>query len=358
MRVSGDVELGPAEPVEREVAEPKRAPARVSPAWLLGIGVAGALLALQALAAAATDPADRLDFNWFRALALPLLAGYGAAATPLILASGTRALRRLAPSLPGGEAEAEREVAALGAGRRRRWLVGAAIGVSIPLVLGGLLAGRTDRVFAGIPIDLYFLVAAVSFWSVAAHVIQLVVDVGRRLRRVARERVVVDLFHLERLRPFGAFGLQQAGVLLGGFAVAFALLSTPDAEQAWLMRLETIAGVPLLFPLMALSLLAALVAFLAPMRVIRRRVQGEKAVVLARVGAQLGPHWEETAELERDAKTLGLPGLLALRAQIGQLGEWPIDDGMKRRFGLYLLLPLFSLLLKAVVEQFIGTLVS
>ena len=50
--------------------------------------------------------------------------------------------------------------------------------------------------FSGIAIDLYFLVAAIAFWSVAAHVIQLVRDVGRQLRRVARDRVQVDLFHL------------------------------------------------------------------------------------------------------------------------------------------------------------------
>ncbi len=94
-----------------------------------------------------------------------------------------------------------------------------------------------------------------------------------------------------------------------------------------------------------------------PMWAIRRRIQQEKAAVLQRVGAQLGPHWEETAELERDAKTLGLPGLLALRTQISGLTEWPVDDGMRRRFGLYLLLPVLSLTLKAMIERFIEQLV-
>ncbi len=354
--MSSEAELQPTDRIEPKATKPSAHGARGS-AWLRGLFVAVGLLALQALAILATDPADRFDFNWFRALALPLLAGYGAAAIPLILASGTHALRRLAPTLPGGAREAEREAAKLDSGARRRWAVAGAIGVAVPLIIGTLLRERAARVLAGVPIDLYFVIAAMTFWSVATHVIQLVIDVGRRLRRVAHERVRVDLFHLEALRPFGAFGLQQALVILGGITVAFALLATPDADQAWLMRLRLIAGVPLLVPLLAGTFLVAGAAFLAPMWAIRRRIQEEKAAVLERVSAQLGPHWEETADLERTAQTLGLPGLLALRAQIGQLAEWPVDDGMKRRFGLYLLLPVFSLLLKGLVEAIIEQLV-
>ena len=336
--------------VSRALARAEQLPGST---WLVGGAVALLLLALEAVAVALTPEDRRIAFNWFRALSLPLLSGYLVGALSAGLSAARAALADLAPVLPGGEDEAHALARSAAAPPRSRLRLAFAFGLAVPLGIGALLTERVAGVLDGNPIDLFFALAAVTFWTLAAITVVYVLGTGALFERLARERVCVDLFHLEGLRPFGAFGLRQALLVVGAMGLAFLLLATPEASEAWLVRTRLAAGVPLVALGLLFSAALAVGAFVQPMWAIRHRIQHEKADALEQVGARLRPHWEETAELGTAGQEARLPGLLTLRAHIVALPEWPLDGWMKRRFGLYLLIPVVSLALKAVFEELV-----
>ena len=56
----------------------------------------------------------------------------------------------------------------------------------------------------------------------------------------------------------------------------------------------------------------------------------------------------------RDGRgALSIVDLLRYRAEIAATREWPFDAGVLRRFGLYLLIPVASWVLGALVERFV-----
>lgn len=323
--------------------------------WLLGAAAAALLLALRALALWLTPLERQVDFNWFRTLSMPLLSGYLVASVNAGVQAARRSLRELAPLLPGGEEEARELSVHVAAPQRLGLRLALAFGILVPLALGLVLSDRATGVLAGNPIDLYFAGAALVFWTLFALNAVYVITTGATLGRLARERVRVDLFHLEQLRPFGGFGLRQALLVVGALALAFLLLATPGAGEAWLLRARLVSAVPLIVPSFAVTACFAVGAFVHPMWAIRRRIQREKEMALERLGARIGPHWEETGDPARDAH---VSDVLVLRSQISDLPEWPVDGWMKRRFGIYLMIPLLSLTLKALFEGFVGRLLG
>lgn len=54
-----------------------------------------------------------------------------------------------------------------------------------------------------------------------------------------------------------------------------------------------------------------------------------------------------------EADALSIVDLLRYRAEIAATREWPFDAGVLRRFGLYLLIPVASWVLGALVERFV-----
>lgn len=326
----------------------------------LGLGVALVLLAFQAVAHRMTEPEARLPFNWFRSLSLPLLTGYALFVTHEAARAARDALVALAPVLPGGDAEA-RSLADAARRPPSGAVRGAVIaGAAVPLLLGLVLADRVAATIAGDASALYFAFAAVLFWTAAALAAGHILAIGSLLGGVARHRVRVDLFRTEDLRPFGALGLRQALLVVGAMALVGLLGATPGAEEAWLWRGRLAGEVPLIVPLLLFSAVLAGVAFLQPMWAIRARVRREKESTLARLREQLGPHWEAlpgTLAAPRPRAERALT-ILALRDQVARIPEWPVDGGMKRRFGLYLLIPLGSLVAQVALEQVLSKLVG
>lgn len=153
-------------------------------------------------------------------------------------------------------------------------------------------------------------------------------DVGERLARV-------DLFDLTPLEPFARRAAE--GVLPG--AVSAALLFLIFAGEGWAST-----TLPLL---LGLILLATGVPLVLPLLGVHRRIRAAKRQELERIHAG--------ARAERDALLAGgpgtrLPALLALRAQVAELREWPVDLSTLLRVLAYLAIGLGSWVGAALVD--------
>jgi hypothetical protein len=330
---------------------------RPGPNWAAGGALSVLLFALQAAAFAASEPAERPDFNWFRALSLPLLSGYLLGAIAEGVRAATVALENLGDVLDLGAEETRAVERRLCAPRRGALWGVLAFGLGLPLALGALLrAGPMTDALAGMPSALYLWLAATCFWTLAGVTVAYTAENARIFQWLAREHLRVDLFHPEPLRPFGRLGLRLALLVLGVLAIVVLLLATPGAGQAWLVQVRLASGVPAIVPLLGGSALFASAAFLLPMVGVRRRIQQAKAEALARIREALGSH--EEAVRARGEEAARRAQLLQLRAEIAAAPEWPVDGSMRLRFGLYLTLPALSWAAQALAEQALERLVG
>jgi hypothetical protein len=102
-------------------------------------------------------------------------------------------------------------------------------------------------------------------------------------------------------------------------------------------------------------MLAAL-AFLFPVRGLRRQIRARKAEELSKLREKIR-HNRELADgsgsesAEAGAK---LPGLLAYKHEIESVREWPFDAPTLTRFFLYVAIPLGSWFGGALVERLLG----
>jgi hypothetical protein len=145
----------------------------------------------------------------------------------------------------------------------------------------------------------------------------------------------VDLFDLTPLEPFARRAAE--GVLLG--AVSAALLFLIFAGEGWAST-----SLPLLVGLVLLTTGGPLVL---PLLGVHRRIRAAKRQELGRI--------HTAARAERDALLAGgpgtrLPGLLALRAQVAELREWPVDLSTLLRVLAYLAIGLGSWVGAALVD--------
>lgn len=328
-----------------------RAAARVpgSP-WAQGAALAVLVLAIELVATLLTAPPARLDFTWFRALSLPLLTGYALAATREGTRTGERALRDLEPVLVLDENDRRalgRELHALPRPVRATAL---AVGVAVPIAVGLALPEVRDAALAGHPQLLTFWAMATFFWWIAGQGLALLLVQGRVFRRIGRYAVRVDLFRTRSLAPFGRVGLRSAVLVSGALALAVLLAATPGSSAAWLPRLEIARGIGALATILVASGAAALAALVLPLLGIRRRLGEEKARAVARLEDALPHHEVETGAVLAGGASRAA-AVLALRDRIQAVPDWPVDAAMRRRFGLYALLPVASWLAKTLVEH-------
>jgi hypothetical protein len=179
-------------------------------------------------------------------------------------------------------------------------------------------------------------------WFGGRFVYALLVE-SRRLSWIGRTQVAVDLVDLRPLVPIPRQGLRHA--LLGAGLFAILALALADAHIA-----------PNLLDVLAPALLAnaalAAAALLLPVRGLREAVVAAKQAELDAAVADL-----------RRART-GAPGarpladVLAWRAFVEAVPEWPFDAPTVGRFLLYLAIPLGSWLGGALVERLLDALLS
>ena len=149
----------------------------------------------------------------------------------------------------------------------------------------------------------------------------------------------IDLLNLESIYAFGRRGVR--GTLVWFIIVAAGgLLILPGLGS----------GLWVVLPLFAIHLGIGLLILLLPAREVRSLIQGVKREELARLEPLLRQARDGT--LTGDASTQGrLTDLLAYKTQVESTPEWPFDSSTLLRFGLYLLIPVASMVGGALVER-------
>jgi hypothetical protein len=106
----------------------------------------------------------------------------------------------------------------------------------------------------------------------------------------------------------------------------------------------------------ALVLATGTVALLLPVRGVRERIRETKNAELARIHAAIRGETNALGEsvIARRAETVDLADLLAYRAHVQSVHEWPFDAPTMLRFALYLAIPIGSWLGGAMVERLLG----
>ena len=182
----------------------------------------------------------------------------------------------------------------------------------------------------------------VSVWL--ALLVYAIVVVSRRMSALATELGSIDLFDLSPLAPFTRQGLRTALLAIGFVAIAGLMVLT-----------ETGFGV-LATWMAAIILLAAGAALLLPLRGVHGRIVREKQSVLAAIDERLGA-LRVALPGPGPEPAVGRPGefadLAAYRDLVRGVPEWPIGRSSVVRLVLYLLIPVVSWALAALVEHLV-----
>jgi hypothetical protein len=166
---------------------------------------------------------------------------------------------------------------------------------------------------------------------------------SRRLSRIGRTLVRVDLLDLRPLAPITRQGMRHALIAAGLLSIlALVLVDVDNAPN-----LLTVLGAGL-----AANGVLSATGLLLPLRGVRDAIAAAKNAELDAV--------RDALRAARD----GAPGarpladLLAWRHYVASLPEWPFDAPTLLRFALYLAIPLGSWLGGALVERVVDALLS
>jgi hypothetical protein len=181
--------------------------------------------------------------------------------------------------------------------------------------------------------------AAVLCWNVGAlvHAISLH---ARAFSRVARSIPEVDLLNLSVFGPFVRQGMLSA--LPGVVVLSFLALNLADRGFLW--AIGVLGSVALTWTTGSLLLV---------IRGVRDRIHAAKEMELAGVNAAIrgDSGTLDGAAIAARAGELSLGDLLAYRAFVESVPEWPFDAPARTRFLLYLAIPIGSWLGGALVER-------
>jgi hypothetical protein len=281
------------------------------------------------------------DVSWWsiRDVRIAVVICLLAAGMPAVLRLHDQSTRRNARALAAsGEIDAEPMRAA-----GERWFALPAVGV-MPLV--ALSVDRDPGIYFRpgywTPTKVgYWLLGVVACVYTGATIARVLRDalhfsrLGRGLRRV-------DLLDPSALAPFGRQALRSA--VPGLFLLSIFAANLTDRGFAWATAL--VGG-------LALALSGA--ALLLPLRGVRERIQQAKREEECRIHAAIRgePDALRGSPLER-RPVPGLSDLLAWRAAVQALPEWPIDTGTWLRFVAFLGIPLLSWLGGAIMERLLA----
>ena len=155
----------------------------------------------------------------------------------------------------------------------------------------------------------------------------------------------IDLLHLDNLYAVGRTGLSRALVRLVSVAIV------------GLMGLNTVFGLWLTVPVFAIGLVTGLVTLLRPARKVRNLIREVKRKELARLEPLVRQVRDDT--LTGEISTQGrLTDLMAYQNRIESTAEWPFNSSTIIRFGLYLLIPVGSMIGGALVERIVNGLLG
>jgi hypothetical protein len=157
--------------------------------------------------------------------------------------------------------------------------------------------------------------------------------------RPGPQRSDVDLLNLEAIYARGRVGLSGSLVFFIVIAIA-GLLVFPDVGS----------GLWVIGPMFVGNFGIGVAILLAPARKVRSLIREVKQEELAQLEPLLRQARDDT--LSGDASTQGrLTDLLAYKTQVESTREWPFDSSTLLRFGLYLLIPVASMVGGALMER-------
>jgi hypothetical protein len=276
--------------------------------------------------------------------------GYASMMSTYVARGTSKDLEALRPVLRGGEVRHADLRQRLTWFERRRLWIGALIGLALFLLNSEIAVNRWTRLLAGdwslraTCIVVTGFAAWMVFWRVAVYLI----DSARVYSRIGEQHVVVDLLDLGPLSPLTRHGLRI--VLLVTFIAALWLIGA--------LANPTATGSPTIAALIGVVCEVALatLAFVLPVRGLRRQIRARKAEELAKVREDIRRSRALAAESGSEAAEAGakLPGLLAYMEKIESVREWPFDAPTLTRFFLYVAIPLGSWIGGAFVERLLG----
>lgn len=279
---------------------------------------------------------------------LCLILAYLPASVLYTVRLAQRSLRELAAVLDLRTDELEERIAELEWVGRKEYLWAGALGLLGLVAIAFLPEAVVTREFDLRALDLLtsshrVMAAIIGFLSGSGMFVAIMVS--RRLASLTEERARIPLLESGRWLPLGRLGLGNAFVSAG--LISLLLLLVPDRE----------AGVGLAL------LLAGLVAGIAvlgglglvmPLRGVRERIRQAKRLELEACDeriARLRRAWDEPPDSQSDSGKLA--DVIAYRALIDDVSEWPIDLPQLGRFTLVFGLPLASWVAAAFVERLI-----
>jgi len=167
---------------------------------------------------------------------------------------------------------------------------------------------------------------------------------SRRLSRLGRERVEVDLLDPRSLAPFARLGLQNALIFIGGISITLLFLADMGAAPGL---------VKVLVLLFLLYGAIATIGMVLPALGIRDRIREVKREALEDCRERIRhtrDAWQAGSGGARGEGT-GMADLLAYRSLIEAFPEWPFNAPLLTRLLLYLAIPLGSWIAGAMVER-------
>lgn len=329
--------------LEAAGARPPRAPwlqrlcdeRSIAPAWL-GVAIAGGLSAVfvagelvlgrSALLESRPPGVDPLR-DVRLAFVIFLLAGYAPTAFLAVVRGTRRRVAALRPLFDPADATARALADGAGSyaapGLRAAGLFGVAVALLLPLFAEGAEYAYRPSHWS-VEVAWHRVLAPSAGWWVGRFLYAVLAE-SRRLSRLAARLPDLDLFDLRPLVCFARQGLSNT-LLNVGFVSIFALLLFESGFGA----VFAVLGV--------MNLAVSAAGLLLPVQGVHLRIRAELAAP-ASTGARLAD-------------------LLAYRAFVEGVREWPFDSSTLVRFGLTLLIPLGSWAGGAVVERVIDALVE
>jgi hypothetical protein len=326
----------------------------LSPVWIggsLGAALLGGFLLLEwalgsfeTMLAPDAPPERGEDFRV--SLVMLVLAAYLPAAQMAGLRASRRAVEELRRLLHCSEDEFAALRGEMGSVHRLGYCCSAIAGLLIGIL--ALVAVEPDWGDSGLlnysPESISHRILGPILGLLTGILIHSRISDSRRLSRLGRDRVEVDLLDPRSLAPFARLGLHNALIFIGGLSVSLLFLA------------DVGAGPGLARVLVFLFLLfgtAATIGMVLPVLGIRDRIREAKREALEDCRERIRctrDAWQAGSGGGRGEGT-GMADLLAYRSLIEAVPESPFSAPLLTRLTLYLAIPLGSWIAGAMVER-------
>ena len=333
---------------------------RVSPLWL-GIGISGSLILMLFTSETLLgrwdlllvdddfDPLARDPTGVLRDVRIAfvhcLLAGYLPAALLHVLRHGKRTVARLQGALDCTREECDRLAQSIRLSKRGlliATLVGTAIAFLPPYFVEPVPDAPWDPK-GWIPEVAWHRILGPAVGIGLACLTYATIVVSLRMSRIAQKLSRIDLLDLSPLAPFAQQGLNNALLLVGTLSIS-ALMMLESGFLALMMFIGT--G----------TLVVAVLALLAPVRGVQKRVREAKQAELDWTAAEISHLRQGLENADPDRRSGDLADIVAYRNLVAGVQEWPFTGSTYARLFIYALIPLASWGLGVVAEEVIGQL--